>query len=217
MKRACITGGHGDLAQAIARQWNAPEWVVETPGRTDLDVCDEGAIQSYFQNRSPDLLICAAGLTKDALLVKLTEWDWDEVQQVNFLGARHCANQVLPKMAAKGEGHVIFISSHSAIHPPCGQVAYASAKAALIGLTKDLATRFGPANVRVNVIMPGFLPTRMTAAVSQERTEKVRQAHALQRFNTAAEVARFVHFLHHHLPHTSGQCFQLDSRDPAMF
>jgi 3-oxoacyl-[acyl-carrier protein] reductase len=115
-------------------------------------------------------------------------------------------------MLARGCGHVIFVSSFSAVHPPPGLAAYATAKAALLGLTRDLAGRCGSRNIRVNSVLPGFLETRMTHNVTAKRRAAVLAEHVLGTFNTPAAVAGFLHFLHHRLPHTSGQVFQLDSR-----
>ena len=79
-------------------------------------------------------------------------------------------------------------------------------------LAKSLARELGPAGIRVNTLLPGFLDTPMTAGLSGERREEVRRAHVLGRFNTPEAVASFLVHLHDHLPHTSGQVFQLDSR-----
>ena len=84
--------------------------------------------------------------------------------------------------------------------------------AGLIGLGKSLAKELGPAGIRVNMVLPGFLETKMTATVSEERKEAVRGEHALGRFNTVEAVAEFLVMLHGRMPHTSGQVFQLDSR-----
>jgi 3-oxoacyl-[acyl-carrier protein] reductase len=115
-------------------------------------------------------------------------------------------------MIARGHGHIVFISSHSAKHPPVGQAAYASAKAALLGLTADLAALHGASNIRINAVLPGFVETRMTENVTETRRKQVLADHSLGRFNTCREAAAFIRFLHHELPHTSGQVFQLDSR-----
>jgi 3-oxoacyl-[acyl-carrier protein] reductase len=117
-------------------------------------------------------------------------------------------------MELRSAGHIIFISSQSAIHPPPGQAAYAAAKAALLGLATELACRHGPAGIRINTVLPGFLETRMTAPVSAARKAEVLAGHVLGRFNTCEAVGRFIRFLHQDLPHTSGQVFQLDNRPP---
>jgi 3-oxoacyl-[acyl-carrier protein] reductase len=98
------------------------------------------------------------------------------------------------------------------LHPSIGQAAYSAAKAALLGLTESLADENGRHNIRVNCILPGFIETKMTQAVSENRKIEILNDHALGRFNTAWEVAKFIHHLHEHLPNTSGQIFQLDSR-----
>jgi 3-oxoacyl-[acyl-carrier protein] reductase len=151
-------------------------------------------------------------MVRDAPLARTTESAWEEVFAVNFTGALNCARAALPGMLERKSGHIIFFSSFSALHPPVGQVAYATAKAALLGLTVDLASTHGRAGVRVNAILPGFMESRMTASVSAQRLATIRADHLLGRFNGALEVAKFIRHLHHDLPHTSGQIFQLDSR-----
>jgi 3-oxoacyl-[acyl-carrier protein] reductase len=215
MRQLVITGGSGGLGGAIAAAFAGPEWRIDAPGSGDLDVTDPAAVSAYFKPRPVDLLVCAAGTTGECLLARLDAPAWDAVFAVNFAGAAACAKAVLPGMIGRGRGHLVFISSHAAIHPPAGLAAYAAAKAALLGLTRDLAARHGRQGVRVNAILPGFLDTRMTRGVTPHRREAVIGQHALGALNTPEAVAGFIRFLHDHLPHTSGQTFQLDSRvDP---
>lgn len=212
-RKAVITGGSGTLGGAILRRLRAAGWLVDAPGSSELDVRDAEAVQDYFQQRQPELLVCAAGVTRDMPLARMPESAWDDVWGVNFLGAGNCAEAVIPGMAVRGSGQVIFISSNSAISPPPGQSAYAAAKAALLGLTLDYACRYGSSNIRINAILPGFIQaSRMAKGVTADRKAEILANHHLGRFNTACEVAAFVHFLHEELPHTSGQVFQLDSR-----
>lgn len=182
------------------------------PGHSELDVTDPVAIQSCCGTRPIDLLVCAAGITRDVLLMGMEENQWDEVFAVNFQGAANCAASVLPGMIERGRGHIVFVSSYSALHPPSGQAAYGAAKAALLGLVASLAARHGASNVRVNAILPGFMETRMTQAVPEPRKTQILKNHTLGRFNTPDAVAKFIRHLHEDLPHTSGQVFQLDSR-----
>jgi 3-oxoacyl-[acyl-carrier protein] reductase len=211
-RHAVITGGTGSLGSAIAHALQGPAWTISAPGSKDLDVRDPAAVRNYFHNRDIDLLVCAAGITRDAPIARLSHEAWDDTWSVNFRGALDCANAVLPGMIARGSGHIVFISSHSARHPPVGQAAYGTAKAALLGLVADLARRHGPSNIRVNAVLPGFLETRMTRTVTEARRAEILADHSLGRFNTCGHVAGFIGFLHHGLPHTSGQVFQLDSR-----
>lgn len=212
VKRVVVTGGTGGLGSAIATGFLDSGWQVEAPGSADLDLRDPEAIRTYFNGKEVDLLVCAAGITRDAPLLKASETDWADVLRVNYEAARECADCVIPRMASAGAGHVIFVSSHSAIHPPSCQISYATAKAGLLGLTEDLAARWGSSNVRVNAILPGFLETPMTSGVGETRRRQVENDHHLGRFNTVREVAAFIRFLDEKLPHTSGQVFQLDSR-----
>jgi 3-oxoacyl-[acyl-carrier protein] reductase len=207
-----ITGGEGGLVRALAATFAEAGHEVLAPGRDELDVADAAAVKEYFRDREVGLLICNAGITRDALLGRLREEDWDAVMEVNLRGAARCAAAAARGMLRARAGHIVFISSHSAIHPPAGQAAYAAAKAGLIGLAISLAKELGPAGVRVNVVLPGFLETRMTEGLSEERREAVRREHALGRFNTAEAVGDFLVTLHGKMPHTSGQVFRLDSR-----
>ena len=207
-----VTGGSGGLGGAIVEVFAAASWEIAAPAHAVLEVTDSMGVRNYFQSRPVDLLVCAAGFTRDAPLARLDEAAWDEVLAVNYQAAAACAAAVLPGMIARGCGHIVFISSYSALHPPLGQVPYATAKAALLGLTGSLARQHGRQGIRVNAILPGFLETRMTSSVSRARKIQVFNEHALGRFNTPVTVAKFIRHLHEDLPHTSGQVFQLDSR-----
>jgi 3-oxoacyl-[acyl-carrier protein] reductase len=207
-----ITGGEGGLGRAIAAAFTTAGHPVLAPGRSQLDVTDAAGVREFFREHSAELLVCNAGLTRDAPLARLDESSWDEVMAVNLLGAAACAAAASRSMLRARRGHIVFLSSFSALHPPPGQAAYAAAKAGLIGLAKSLARELGPAGIRINTILPGFLETPMTASLSDDRREQVRREHVLDRFNTPEAVASFLVHLHDHMPHTSGQVFQLDSR-----
>lgn len=212
LKRAIITGGTGGLGTAIADIFREAGRDVVKLGRKDLDLSDTLAVEAFFQAFPCDLLVCAAGATQDAPFARMAEGAWDAVLGLNYKAARQCAMAAIPAMAESGGGHVVFISSHAAIHPAVGQAAYSTAKAALLGLTEDLAGRWGTSGVRVNAVMPGFIETRMTASVSAARRGEVMAEHHLGRFNTPEAAAEFIRFLDERMPHTSGQVFQLDSR-----
>lgn len=213
VKHAVITGGTGGLGTAIAAAFASSDWDIAAIGSSDLDLADRPSIAHWFHDRPVDLLICAAGITLDAPLPRLDEKSWDRTVEINFNGAAACAKAAANEMIhRKAGGHIVFISSYSAIHPPIGQIAYATAKAALLGLTTDLARLYGSEGIRVNAILPGFLETAMTAKLSVKRTWEVLREHHLGNFNTTTAAAGFIRHLHDHMPHTSGQIFQLDSR-----
>jgi 3-oxoacyl-[acyl-carrier protein] reductase len=209
-----LTGGQGSLAQVIAQYLaqEEPDWTLLTPSRAELDVSSEASISDFWKQHSCDLLIAAAGEVADAPLWKMTSSDWDRILHGNLRGAAFAAKCASRDMLKKRRGHIIFLSSYSAYHPPIGQVAYASAKAALLGLTRTLAKEWGPAQIRVNAILPGFLENRMTAHVTDSRKSEVLAQHCLRQFNTQHAVAAFIHTLHARMPYTSGQVFNLDSR-----
>ncbi len=212
-QQALITGGQGDLAQTMAAELRASRMLVRSPSRSELDICDEAMVESYFKEHAEtDLLVCNAGVTEDNLLTKMDESSWDSVMEVNLKGAFLTARAAAKQMVKKKAGHIVFISSYSAFHPPVGQVNYAAAKAALTGLALSLAKELGGRNIRVNVIVPGFMETKMTRDVSDVARSAALSNHALGKFNTPESVAKFLSTLHQQMAHTSGQVFNLDSR-----
>lgn len=212
MNQLFITGGSGGLGQAIHVEFDSADWEIIAPQREILDLRIQDDIELALNSRSIDLLVLSAGIIRDAPLTRISESDWDEVCSINYRAASACVKAALPKMIEQGRGHIVFISSYSALHPPIGQVAYATAKAALLGMTTALAAENGVYGIRVNAILPGFLETRMTETVSNQRKNEVLAAHTMGRFNTPRAVAKFIRFLHEELTETSGQTFNLDSR-----
>ncbi|MCE0498225.1 MAG: SDR family oxidoreductase [Methylacidiphilales bacterium] len=207
-----ITGGEGDLARALQAEFLREGHQVHAPGRQVLDVNDEKQIDAYFQDLTRlDVLIANAGLTRDGLLGNMSPGGFDEVVNTNLRGAFLCARAAVRLMVKQRGGHLLFIGSRSARHGPRGQSNYAAAKAGLVGLAQSLAREYGSRNVRSNVVLPGFLETRMTAPVRPERREEIRAEHVLGRFNTVDNAARAIAFLAR-LDHVSGQVFTLDSR-----
>lgn len=205
-----ITGGEGDLARALRAEF--PRDAVSAPGRKDLDVRDEAQVDAYFSKLERlDVLIANAGVTRDATLLNLPSADIDEVLNTNLRGVFLCVRAAIKLMVKQRSGHIILIGSRSGKNGPRGQTAYAAAKAGLVGFAQSVAKEYGGRNVRCNVVLPGFLETKMTANVPEKRREEVRAEHALGRFNTPENAARAIAFLVR-LDHVSGQVFTLDSR-----
>jgi 3-oxoacyl-[acyl-carrier protein] reductase len=227
-----ITGAAGGLGSGLAEQFLAAGWRValgyhrQVPTISGacacpvpLDVTDQSSVSQAVNDvvdrwKRLNVLINNAGLTADAALWRLTEEDWDKVLAVNLTGAFRCAQAALRPMIRQREGHIINISSFSGRVGAVGQANYASAKAGLIGLTTSLAKEVGSRNVRVNSVLPGVLPTPMTAGLSQKQLNQFAQANLLGRLNSISEVARFVLLLAS-LQNVSGQLFHLDSRPVA--
>jgi len=177
-----------------------------------MDVRDEAQVEAYFSRLERlDVLIVNAGLTRDGAITGLTADGFTETMNTNLRGAFLCVRSALKLMLKQRSGHIILIGSRAARHGTRGQSAYAAAKAGLVGLAQSVAQEYGARNIRCNVVLPGFLETRMTASLTTERREEVRGEHALGRFNTVENAARFIVFLAG-LDHVSGQVFTLDSR-----
>ncbi len=228
-KVALITGAAGGLGQGLVNEFASQAWRVVASSRRPssqpetesiwpviMDVTDRAQVETTLQAvldrwHGIHLLVNNAGITDDQLSWMIHEDAWDRVLDVNLRGAFFCCQAVLRPMLHQREGHIINISSFSARRGPRGQASYAAAKAGLLGLTQSLAQEAGSGNIRVNAVLPGVLPTPMTARLSDPIMADFAQANALGRLNSVAEVARFIAFLAR-MENISGQCFQLDSR-----
>ena len=224
-----ITGAAGGLGQGLVSEFATQGWRVvaayhrattqtetETRWPLPLDVTNRAQVgeavdQVVARWGRLDALINNAGATEDQLTAQLSERDWDRVLDVNLKGAFLCSQAVVRPMMRQRDGHIINLSSFVARTGRAGQANYAAAKAGLLGLTESLAKEVGSRNVRVNAVLPGVLPTAMTAKLSPEQWEVLAGANALNRVNDVAEVARFIVFLAT-MKNVSGQLFQLDSR-----
>ena len=224
-----ITGAAGGLGQRLVAEFAAQGWRVAAAHHhagphteTDslwpiaLDVTDRAQTAAVVEQLLArwgriDVLLNNAGTIADKLLSQMTEDEWDRVLAVNLKGAFLCAQAVARAMCRQRNGHIINLSSFSGQIGARGQANYAAAKAGLIGLTQSLAKELGSRNVRVNAVLPGVLPTPMTAQLGAEQLAAFAAANALGRINDVAEVARCIAFLAT-LQNVSGQVFQLDSR-----
>lgn len=158
-----------------------------------------------------DVLVNNAGITKDRLMLRLSEQDWDNVLDTNLAGAFHCIRAAARIMSGRREGHIVNISSIVGARGRAGQAPYAASKAGLIGLTKAAAKELGGFNIKVNAVLPGYLPTEMGRSISDAIYERVLHENTLNRVSDPKEVAEFIHYLSR-MNNVSGQIFNLDSR-----
>ena len=142
-----------------------------------------------------DILVNNAGITKDGLLMKMSEDDFDAVVDTNLKGAVHCIRFVSRAMIRQRSGRIINISSVSGVLGNAGQANYAASKAGVIGLTKSAARELAGRKITVNAVAPGFIRTEMTAVLSEKVKEKAVLQIPMERFGEAEDVAQAVAFL----------------------
>ena len=158
-----------------------------------------------------DVLVNNAGITRDKLLLRMEEEDWDSVMSVNVKSCYNLTKALARTMMKARKGKIINISSVIGLTGNAGQVNYAASKAAIIGLTKALAKELAPRNIQVNCIAPGFIETPMTEMLTQEQKKEILATIPLSRMGEAKEVAHLALFLGSYLSdYITGQVFVID-------
>ncbi|HSA65455.1 MAG TPA: 3-oxoacyl-[acyl-carrier-protein] reductase [Nitrospira sp.] len=142
-----------------------------------------------------DILVNNAGITRDGLLLRMKEEDWNLVLQVNLNGTFHCTKAVLQPMTKQRYGRIVNIASIVGAMGNVGQANYAASKAAVIGFTKTVAREYASRNVTVNAVAPGFIDTAMTQGLAAEVKEALQKQIPLARLGTPADIANAVRFL----------------------
>lgn len=158
-----------------------------------------------------DILVCNAGITRDTLLMRMNEQQWDDVLDVNLKSVFNYCHAATPHMMRQRSGSIIAMSSIVGIAGNAGQLNYAASKAGIIGLIKSLSKEVGSRNIRVNAIAPGYILTDMTLSLSEEtRTEMVKMI-PMRRCGEAEEVAKVALFLASDLSsYVSGQVISVN-------
>jgi 3-oxoacyl-[acyl-carrier protein] reductase len=158
-----------------------------------------------------DILVNNAGITRDTLLMRMTEEQWDMVIKINLKSAFNLTKAVQRIMLKQRAGSIINMSSVVGVKGNAGQANYAASKAGMIGLTKSVALEFGSRNIRCNAIAPGFIETEMTAVLDEEVVKKWVEAIPLRRSGSPDDVANCAVFLGSDLSaYMTGQVFQVD-------
>lgn len=141
------------------------------------------------------VLINNAGITKDNLLIRMSEEEFDDVVNINLKGTFNMTRNVIPYMSKKRSGKIINMSSIVGVCGNAGQANYAASKAGIIGFTKSVAKEFASRNIMVNAIAPGFIRTKMTDALSDNVKNKMKEEIPLKRFGETSDIANLVKFL----------------------
>ncbi|NJM93891.1 MAG: 3-oxoacyl-[acyl-carrier-protein] reductase [Cytophagales bacterium] len=158
-----------------------------------------------------DVLVNNAGITKDTLLMRMSEENWDEVINVNLKSCFNTVKAANRTFMKQKSGSIINMSSVVGMKGNAGQANYAASKAGIIGFTKSLALELGSRNIRANVIAPGFIETEMTAALEEKTVQSWRDAIPMKRGGHADEVADLAVFLGSDMSsYISGQVIQVD-------
>ena len=193
---------------------------IEALGRNVLtaavDVTKPDQVDSFVQKTLDkfskiDILVNNAGITRDGLLVRMSESDWDMVLNVNLKGAFNCTKAVSKIMMKQRGGRIVNMASIIGIMGNAGQANYAASKGGLIAFTKSVAKELASRNVRVNAIAPGFIQTDMTAKLSEEIKSEMLKHIPLGKLGTAQDVANLALFLaSDDSAYITGQVVQVD-------
>ena len=151
----------------------------------------KGALDAYGQ---VDILVNNAGITRDNLIMRMDESDWDSVLDVNLKGAWNCSKAIIRPMMKKRYGRIINISSVSGLAGQAGQTNYSASKAGLVGFTKALAREVASRNITVNAVAPGFIPSALTVDLPDELKDGMMKLIPLNRWGTPEEIAYAVAF-----------------------
>jgi len=234
-KTALITGAARGIGKAIALKFAAEGANIAF---TDLAVNEETQAEiaalgvkckSYASNAADfaeteelvkqvkedfgaiDILVNNAGITKDGLMLRMTEQQWDAVIGVNLKSAFNFIHAVVPVMMRQRGGSIINMASVVGVHGNAGQANYAASKAGMIALAKSIAQEMGPKGIRANAIAPGFIETAMTAQLPEEIREQWKQKIPLRRGGTVDDIASCAVFLASDMSsYISGQVIQVD-------
>jgi 3-oxoacyl-[acyl-carrier protein] reductase len=165
-----------------------------------LDVSSSQSVEDAFTFIEsswgiPEVIVCNAGKTKDALVMRMSDEDFADVVDTNLTGAFRVAKRATKGLLKLKRGRLIFIGSVVALLGSAGQVNYAASKAGLVGMARSFARELGSRGITANVIAPGFVETDMTADLDQKRRDEIAESIPLARFSNAQEIANVVSFI----------------------
>jgi NAD(P)-dependent dehydrogenase (short-subunit alcohol dehydrogenase family) len=186
----------GDRVATLTRTGEAPEGVLGVRG----DVTDTASVEAAFAEieaaHGPvEVLVANAGVTRDQLLMRMTDEDFEQVLDVNLTGVFRCVRRASKGMIRLRRGRIVLIGSVVGLYGNAGQVNYTASKAALVGMARSVTRELGQRGITANVVAPGFIETAMTAELTAERQEAYLSSIPAHRFGAADEIAAAVEFL----------------------
>ncbi|HET6627574.1 MAG TPA: 3-oxoacyl-[acyl-carrier-protein] reductase [Nocardioidaceae bacterium] len=205
-----VTGGNRGIGRAIAQAFadNGDQVAItyrsgEPPEgflAVRCDVTDAEAVDAAFteieQKHGPvEVLVANAGVTRDTLVLRMSDDDWSSVIDTNLTGSFRVAKRAAKGMLRLRRGRIIFISSVVGLLGSAGQVNYAASKSGLVGMARSLARELGSRSITANVVAPGFVETEMTEVLPEEKKAEYKAQIPLQRYATTDEVASAVRWL----------------------
>jgi 3-oxoacyl-[acyl-carrier protein] reductase len=205
-----VTGGNRGIGRAIAEAFLAQGDQVAVTSRSgggpdgtlDLtcDITDPEAVDAAFsrieEEHGPvEVLVANAGVTADTLLLRMSEDDWSRVIDTNLTASFRLAKRAAKGMLRLRRGRIVFISSVVGLLGSAGQVNYAASKAGLVGMARSLSRELGSRSITANVVAPGFVDTDMTAVLTDDQKDAIKQQVPLQRYGTPEEIAAAVTWL----------------------
>jgi 3-oxoacyl-[acyl-carrier protein] reductase len=205
-----VTGGNRGIGRAIAEAFRKAGDDVAITYRSGeppegylavrCDITDPDQVEAAFseveEKQGPvEVLVANAGVTRDTLLLRMSEEDWATVLDTNLTGTFRVAKRAAKGMLRLRRGRIVLISSVVGLLGSAGQVNYAASKAGLVGMARSLARELGSRGITTNVVAPGFVDTDMTEALPEEKKAEYKAQIPLQRYATTEEVAAAVQWL----------------------
>ncbi len=207
---ALVTGANRGIGLAVASTLAADGFHVVIGSRSgdaiagfdcvQLDVSSSQSVEDAFTFIEsswgvPEVIVCNAGKTKDALVMRMPDEDFADVVDTNLTGAFRVARRATKGLLKLKRGRLIFIGSVVALLGSAGQVNYAASKAGLVGMARSFARELGSRGITANVIAPGFVETDMTADLDQKRRDEIAESIPLARFSNVQEIANVISFI----------------------
>ncbi|MDP1851329.1 MAG: 3-oxoacyl-ACP reductase FabG [Candidatus Planktophila sp.] len=207
---ALVTGGNRGIGLAIAKSLKSAGHDVVVTYRSGptpigfncvlMDVTSTESVDSAFDSIEsqwgvPEIIVANAGITKDGLVMRMSDADFDDVINANLTGAFRVARRATRGLLKIKRGRLIFVGSVVGAMGSAGQVNYASSKSGLVGMARSFAREIGSRGITANVIAPGFVETDMTATLDEKRRSEIAASVPLGRFCSAEEIADVVTFI----------------------